>query len=309
MKGRFGFLSRLFAGLFLAILFGPLPVSAQNILLLEGPIQRVRPALNQMVVMGVTVNVPPGTPITTPTTNLTDLAGGENPLSLLIGNSLPGRSPTPGFIGGTAIINGRVNAAGVATATDVFVEPAENVMLGSISTSTCTNVRCNGAGNLLELNGIEMRRLTDPRLKAGPVLNDFGFNANLTGANLVGNAASAEGYFARGRFHYFLLQIAGAPLSNPTITEVSITRAQCRDDAGGIQLDVLGSVHTPRTGIVTISDGGATVFGTANAVAAAPGFGSYDFRLRDQPAFTTCPESVAAEFNGATATSTVDIIP
>jgi len=301
--------TRMIFGFFLVSLLGLSPANAQ-ILGLEGPITRVLPGSNQIVVMGARVTVPPGTPITTPTTNLTDLAGAANPLTLLVGDPLPGRGTTPGFIGGTAIINGRVGATGTMTATDVFVEPAENVMIGAITEAVCTNARCAGAGNILRLNGAKMAPIRDPRLAAEPIHNQFGFEVNLTGANLVGSAAESEGYFAGGRFNYFLLAITGAPLANPNQREVSILRAQCRDDAGGIQLDVLGAVHTPARGVVAISDANdGTVFGTQNTIAAGGRFGSYTFRLRNDPAFNTCPTSVTAQVGTASATAEVSIIP
>lgn len=300
--------TRIVLGSFLMLLLGPLPALAQ-ILGLEGPITRVMPGRNQMKVMGVTVNVPRGTPITTPTVNLTELAGTTNPLQQLLGKPLPGRT-VPGFMGGTAIINGRVNPDGTLTATDVFVEPSENVLIGNITESTCTNNICAGPGNTLTVAGVRMTPIRDPRMAAEPIRNDFGFNVNMVGANLVGRSAAVEGYFARGRFWYFLMEITGAPLLNPTQREVSILRAQCRDDVDGIQLDVLGAVHTPATGAVTISDTNAgTVFGSQNAVAAGGGFGSYTFRLRNAPAFTTCPTSVTAQAGPATASADVDIIP
>jgi hypothetical protein len=282
----------------LAVVLGPLPAYAQALLGVEGPIQRVLPLTNEMIVMGIRVRVPPGTPITTPTTTLTGIRD-------LLGAPLPGRTQA-GFLGGTAIINGTI-VAGVPTAGDVFVEPSENVLIGTISANTCTNARCFGPGNFLDVNGARLVPIRDPRMAAGPVTNEFGFAANLTGVNLVGRAAESEGYFARRRFHYFLLSVTGAPLANPGVAEVSILRAQCRDDAGGIQLDVLGNTH-PR-GVVTITDGAGTTFGTQATIAAGVGFGAYTFRLRGNPAFATCPTSVTVEFGVASATADVDIIP
>jgi hypothetical protein len=298
-------LMRMMLGFFLVIL-GPLPSFAQ-ILGLEGPITRVLPGRNEVEVMGTRVIVPPGTPITTPSVNLTELAGTTNPLLLLLGDPLPGRTE-PGFMGGTAIINGAVNPDGTLTATDFFTEPAENVLIGNVTVSACTNSVCAGAGNTLRINGVRMVPIRDPRLRFKPITNDFGFRVNLVGANVAGNAAAAEGYFASGRFWYFLMEITGAPLLNPTQTEVSILRAQCRNDPDGIQLDVLGGVHNPATGAVTISDtDNGTVFGQQNAVVAAGEFGSYTFRLRNAVGFQTCPTSVTAQFGGASATSDVDV--
>ncbi|MFH0822997.1 MAG: hypothetical protein V2B18_09615 [Pseudomonadota bacterium] len=60
--------------LFPALLLGPTPARAQALLSLEGPIRRVLPGRNAMVVLGVRVTVPPGTPITTATTTPTGLS-------------------------------------------------------------------------------------------------------------------------------------------------------------------------------------------------------------------------------------------
>jgi hypothetical protein len=306
-RGRVNVVSTI--GFLMLSMLLPLTAGAQApVFLAEGPIQEVLPATNQMVVMGVTVTVPPGTPITTPTTNLTELAAGGNPLELLLGDPLPGRRPTPGFIGGTAIINGTV-IAGVPTATDVFCEPAENVLIGVVSTSNCSNARCRGPASVLEINGTRVVPIGDPRLAAGPVTNEFGFKVDLTGADLVGSAAELEGYFTRNRFHYFLLSITGVAPANPA-TEVSIQRAQCRNDPDGIQLDVLGAVHTPAAGRVRIlNTATGTPFGGVNSVPVGVGsdVGTYTFRLRNNLNFTDCPTSVTARFSGATITSDVDI--
>lgn len=302
-------MSSMIAVLLLTALW-PLAAGAQApVFLAEGPIQRVLPATNQMVVMGVTVTVPPGTPITTPTTNLTELAAGGNPLRLLRGDPLPGRAPTRGFIGGTAIINGTV-IDNVPTATDVFVEPAENVLIGVVTASECINAQCAGAGNSLRVNGTRVVPIEDPRLAAGPVTNDFGFEVDLTGLDLVGSSAELEGYFANRRLHYFLLSITGLAPANPG-TEVSIQRAQCRNDPDGIELDVLGAVHNPATGSVSITNTATTApFGSVDAVPVAGAsfpVGTYTFRLRNNANITECPANVTATFNGATATSDVDI--
>lgn len=299
----------LFAAIMAIPLLAPFQAAAQ-LAAIEGPIQEIIPDRRVMVVMGVTVHIPPGIPITTPTANLTELAGAGNPLELMLGANLPGRT-VPGFMGGTAIINGTALPSGNMRAADVFVEPSENVLIGAVTASTCTNANCARAGDVLSILKTRARPITDPRMSFS-IVNDFGFPVNLTGANLVGAAAAAEGYFVSPRdFRYFLLEIAGAPLRNPNIAEVSIQRAQCREDAAnGIQLDVLGGTHTPATGTVTIRNG-ATTFGTVGAISAGVGsaFGTYTFRLRDNPGFNACPENVTVTFAGATASSAVDITP
>ncbi len=290
-------------------LLAPLHVSAQ-LAALEGPIQRIVPENRAMVVMGITVHVPPGIPITTPTANLTELAGAGNPVELMLSNNFPGRTEA-GFLGGTAIVNGTMLPSGNMRATDIFVEPSENVLIGAITQSDCTNAACARAGDEFRILKTWVRPITDPRMRFS-IVNEFGFPVNLTGANLVGAAAAAEGYFVPPRtFRYFLLEVTGAPLSNPNTTEISIQRAQCREDSeDGIRLDVLGATHTPAAGTVTITNG-ATNFGTVNTISAGAGspFGTYTFRLRDNPAFNACPENVTASFQGVTTSSPVNITP
>ena len=303
------------AGLALTFLAPPMPVAAQTVPFgLEGKLERVLPGQNAMVVMRARVSVPQGTPISTPTGELTGLSD-------LLGDPLPGRfqadgvTPVPGFLNGTAIINGTINdVTGVLEATDVFVEPAENVTIGSITEAVCTNARCVGAGNRIRINGTLMRPLRDPRIAAGPVTNEFGFAVNLTGVTVVpgtpsGIAADAEGYFDGKVFRYFHLAVAaGTGTLVNAGTEVSITRAQCRQRAGGIELGILGNTHPDNGGLVTISNGGTT-FGTVNAIASGvAGFGAYNFGLGGDPQFTVCPANVTATFGGDTATSAVDII-
>jgi hypothetical protein len=306
----------LLAGAALTLFAGPMPVAAQTVPFgLEGPLEAVLPAQNAVVVMRARVNIPPGTPINTPTRRLPNIRN-------LLGNPLPGRfeadgiTPTRGFLKGTAIINGTINdVTGALDATDVFVEPAENVTIGTLTEAVCTNAACAGAGNRIRINGTAMVPLRDPRIAAGPATNEFGFAVDLTGltvdpaAGPSGITAEAEGYFAGGSFRYFHIAVGAgaAPLVNAGVPEVSITRAQCRLRDNGIELSILGNTH-PAAGAITISNGGTT-FGSVNAVAAGvAGFGAYNFDLRGNPAFTVCPANITADFGGATATSPVDII-
>lgn len=72
--------------------------------------------------------------------------------------SLPGRSSQEGFIGGTALINGLTandpaNTTGLGiVAEDIFVEPAENVLLGEVSGNSCFAPTCDAGG--LEISGV-----------------------------------------------------------------------------------------------------------------------------------------------------------
>lgn len=282
------------SALVLGAVLASVPAFAQ--VTIEGPITNV--LARAIVVMGVRIQVPAGVPIVSPTGSLTLADVGAAP-------PLPGRT-TNGFLGGTAIVNGRINATtGVITATDVFVEPAENVLVGRVTAATCTNQNCGGAGNTISILGRRLFRLQDPRMPSGNITNDFLFEADMTGVgsvggpNLVGRLASAEGYFASNRLFYHTLEITGAPLLRPGVREVSILRAQCR---AGSDFQVDGFVHNPPNGVVTVVGAGDTTATVAQGV-----FGIYRFQDPTPPA--QCPTEVTVQFGNATATAPVDIIP
>ncbi len=270
---------------------------------LEGPISAIvdnGDGTANITVMGVTVSVPSTATIHTPTANLT--------ISQLADQTpLPGRSES-GFIGGTAIIIGDTNTAGTpVVAQDLFTEPAENVFVGVITAANCTTPDCAGPNDSLQILGTPLARLTDSRMPANPPTNAFGFEIDMTQGSLVGSPASVEGYFGNTdpALHYFILEMEGGVLRNPGTPEVSILRAQCRQRGDrGIELDVQGGVHDPANVTVQISDTNnpGVVFGSETAVqdAANAVFGLYDFRLRGDAAFATCPTSVTAGFPGAT---------
>jgi S-layer homology domain len=138
--------------------------------------------------LGVNVLIPATAPINSPSATLT-IAQLADP------TPLPGRS-SPGFIGGTAIINGTTTGA-ISTADDVFVEPAENVVIGTITHATCTNADCSNLGDTLAVLNSPLVRLTDARIPAGPPSNAFGFAIDLSQGALVGAVVSAEGYFGQ----------------------------------------------------------------------------------------------------------------
>ena len=264
-------------------------------LLLEGPISALTAnpdGSGSITVMGVVVDIPAGTPITSPTAALTiNQAADLTPL--------PGRTQ-PGFLGGTAIINGD-SVAGVNTAADLFMEPSENI-LGADVTSVPPAA--------IEIGGVALAELTDTRIPADPVMNDFGFEVDPatvpTGVDAVG-----EGYLSNdgsGVFQYFVLAVADGTLINAGQTEVSITRALCRAGAAPgdpIELRVQGAVHDPAIGSVSIKDFAGTTFGTVATVADIAPFGLYSLVLRNNLAFQVCPASVTVEYNGVTAVAAV----
>ena len=87
----------------------------------EGPIREITynpDGTATLIVQNVTVHIPAALAIDSPTTTLTVR-------QLCMRNKLPGRIE-PGFLGGTALINGEVDLQTFRfTATSVTVEPAE----------------------------------------------------------------------------------------------------------------------------------------------------------------------------------------
>jgi len=167
----------------------PAPPAAIAGFEIEGPMSSIidnGDGTGTIVAMGIIIQVPAGTPIHTPVTSLT--------ISQLADPTpLPGRF-SPGFIGGTTIALGVIED-GVLIAEDIFAEPAENVALGIITNSSCTNSDCSNSGDFLELMGSRVVRITDPRMFAEPPKNAFGFEIDLSQGNLTGALAGVEGYF------------------------------------------------------------------------------------------------------------------
>lgn len=262
-------------------------------LALEGKITAIDELNRTMTVMGITVSIPTDAPINSPTKALTM---GE----LADQTPLPGRS-LPGFIGGTAIINGLtagdpLNLTGQNIAEDVFVEPAENVLLGEVTINDGVN---------LSVSGVTLIRLDDTRIPSGAPIDANGLAIDLA-TTQVGSEAAAEGYFGDdGIFHYFLIEAVGEPVAcagtgcRPA-DAVSIARARCRD---GDEIRVQGGVADV--------DGelGASVsiegFGTAPVISdPATGEVTYSFRGRGVNA---CPATVTVRYDAVSTTGDVDI--
>lgn len=257
----------------------PAPLPAE----IEGPLGAVVASETGVTlqVMDMTVIVPDGIPISSPSNASLGIDG------LLDVTPLPGRIQE-GFIGGTAIITGTVDAAGVTTADSVFIEPAENVVVGVVT--------ANEAG-ALSINQVPITLSTDPRMPAEPVRNAFGFEINPV-AIAVGTPASAEGYFAAGTFYAFLVEIDDVGELTTTSPQVSILRAQSRErvpnDQRGDEVEVRGGVTTghasPEVATQTLEvyrvDGStATLLGTAIATVdpETPGVAEWRFRTVTPP--------------------------
>ncbi len=264
----------------LAVLLTSIPVHAQVLPApttipgyTEGPISSITLQPDGSVIMtviGVTVKVPVGTPVSSPSRSLTLR-------QLALRTRLPGRTE-PGFIGATALINGVVDVAtGSFTATDMVVEPAENVLIGVVTQASPLRI----------LNS-EIVPSTDTRIPFS-MANQFGFG--ITAPTIpVGTNAAAEGYYAGGKFQAFLLELTGNfPLTNPN-SQINIMRAQSRERtpnaARGDEVDMRGFYHARNGGVPTIQifrvDGGvATLLGNATTIpdAELPNFGVWNFRI------------------------------
>jgi hypothetical protein len=269
---------------------------------IEGPINDVDPDRRTITVMGQTISVPlrtPRIPIMSPTARVT--------LQQLDGARLPGRIER-GFIGGTAIISGQILPDGSFVADDVFVEPAENVLRG-----TLTGV------NPFRIGVVELRALTDPRMPSGPLTNQFGFE--IDGASLQpGVFAASGGYFSRSDnvLYYHTLDLQGTTrLLNPG-NQVSIQRAQCRIRGGGRdEIEVRGGVTngSPNTtpvrlaagtqvSLTLLQRGGQSRKLTVPATVALdfPGYGSYVIRASNLNfPVRGCPDTVtvSSQLSGA----------
>ncbi len=264
---------------------------------IEGPITSVDPALRTIEVMGITISVPvrtPRIPIVSPTATVT--------LAQINGARMPGRSER-GFIGGTAIIVGNVLANGTYEAQDVFVEPAENVLRGPLACTT--PLRIGGQAGCSD--GTELRPLTDARMPAGPIKNQFGFAINA--ATLTqGTFAAVEGYYSEidRVIHYHTLEIAGDAELAVQGHQVSVQRANCRIRGGSRdEIEIRGGVtNGTRTALaantevqVTLAQrGGRTRTISVPVISSldAPGFGSYTLQANNlNYPVSGCPATVS----------------
>jgi hypothetical protein len=278
----------------------------------EGPISSITLQPDGSVIMtviGVTVKVPVGTPVSSPSRSLTLR-------QLALRTRLPGRTE-PGFIGATALINGVVDVAtGSFTATDMVVEPAENVLIGVVTQASPLRI----------LNS-EIVPSTDTRIPFS-MANQFGFG--ITAPTIpVGTNAAAEGYYAGGKFQAFLLELTGNfPLTNPN-SQINIMRAQSRERSPnaqrGDEVNMRGFYHARNGGVPTIQifrvDGGvATLLGNATTIPDTdlPNFGVWIFRIDTpataDPVLGTAPlrlRAVLTAPDGSRATSVIepDLIP
>jgi hypothetical protein len=193
--------------------------------LAEGPIEAVSgnpDGSGTVTAMGITITVPAGTPVYTPTADLGGMQG------FAAGTPFPGRTQ-PGFIGGTVISTGcvKTDASGnlVFQADDVTSDVNENVLLGVVTSSPTSNEAPIGFG----VQGTQVEMLTDARMPAEHLKNAFGFEVIPTTVP-VGASAAVEGYFATdgsGVLHAWAAEVGGGDLVDPVNPQVSILRSRC----------------------------------------------------------------------------------
>ncbi|MCB1887411.1 MAG: hypothetical protein KDH20_07380 [Rhodocyclaceae bacterium] len=313
---------------------------------LEGTIENIIPADDSITVMGITVTVPRTANITTPTANINQVAadigasiGRPNvkPLVLLrrfrdggadvLPAQLPGRNQV-GFLGatttivGSATINDVTGAIESITATDVFVEPAENVILGALISASCTTPMCDGAGDSISMLGTPSMPVSDPRIPTVPPTNEFGFGIDLSlvASPIPGSVGGYYGDDAAMHYHTLILDVgtAGTELLNQG-AEVAIDRASCRDRGGELEIEIRGAVHDPADGTVSFADpASGFLLGTVDTDVVidevtnlATRFGTFRFRADvNDPAGLGCPTSVVAtalDGGGVTTTAPMTI--
>lgn len=259
----------------------------------------------RMVVNGIDVRYS-----SSPTNKLSTPAGPLTIQQLLDSSALPGRT-LPGFESSTAIIVGKYDTLTQRlSASEITIEPSENVIVGGITRND------NGMPRVLEVNGVAIELIEDPRLRAAPVRNEFGFDVKPETVT-VDMPATAEGYFSGGKFYAFVLEVDGpALLVNPS-PQVSILRAQGRSRGAEYDLDVRGAIttshvtvgQTQRIEIYRVDDVGGTpletrIGGVAMRVIAG-GFGKWRFdeRITAGRGFLANPPTVIRAYN-ATAPAT-----
>jgi hypothetical protein len=269
---------------------------------------------NHVVCNGSTIYLAPGTVYSTPTGRIT-------PAQLVSSTPFPGKalvapdlatapnSQNSAFLGGTCIIEG--DEDGTATgrvATSVFVEIAENVLVGLTS---------NNPGAPFEIMGVKIVMLAakpadgtalpagyveEPggRVTAGPVINASGMKVDLNTVK-KGDESSAEGYLgslpdgSKVFYAHAIETTGGDPIDKQVFAVASIQRADMSfSNATTVKLDIRGGctfVNASTTlpiviqvdrGIGWINASGQNALnGTATQCAKDPATGQGTYRYRN----------------------------
>lgn len=273
----------------------------------EGPIREIiynPDGTATLLVQNVTVHIPAALAIDSPTTTLTVR-------QLCMRNKLPGRIE-PGFLGGTALINGEVDLQTFRfTATSVTVEPAENVAIGVVTSLSP-----------LQIQGTELAILNDPRITT-EVINLFGFPVRIENLR-IGEPAAGEGYFSNGKLYCYAIELgADAPLVED-INQLNIQRAQSRErtpnNNRGDEVDMRGFYYTtdgvlPSIQVFRDDNGVLTSLGFATLVPDGVNtkFGVWNFQAITPPTTDPVLGTAATKFqalltgaDGTTATAEIE---
>jgi hypothetical protein len=221
---------------------------------LEGRIQAFDLNARTMTVMGTVVRVPDDANVKISTPTNPDI-----PFSEAVRGEIPGKPE--GFSNGTAIVIGESNGV-VVTASDIALNPEENVALGYIT---------QNSGGSLKIDGMEVVLMPprsgaasfppnkapfDERVPGNPLKNDFGFP--LARNSIVpGTPVAAEGWWSDSDKKLYLwdLEVSGGTVANETLPKISILRAQCRERAPNeIEIELRGATYrgtntTPTAGV------------------------------------------------------------
>jgi hypothetical protein len=300
---------------------------AQSVFSIEGPVTAITDlgGAGNMTCDGAFVQIPAGIPLTSPSAKLTMAQLADPTPFPNAGASVTGAARA-GFIGGTCIIDGiRDDVTGVLTADTVYVEIAENVLVGAVTNSPALG---NGAFSVL---GAPITPLTDPRMSSlkpaagfyGPTgvhngfvesaRNNFGFGVALDTVGLPAPDISAvTGYYGSdGVFYAHTIDTTGG---TPLVLDPrpSAQLAQCRDrtTANKDELEVRGGCILSRPGVaqaVSISGhtaAGALIqtYGTATCTpdAVDPRFGAYRYTASNLNYIgNTCPVRVRVTLSGS----------
>jgi hypothetical protein len=178
----------------------------------------------------------------------------------------------PGLLGGTVIVTGEFDpATNILTASEVFSDISENVILGVVTDANCETAQCDGPDDYIRGNGATGPVFIpnkDPRLTALPITDAGLFELDLTRAGpngLVGTAAApttfgGEGYFSEDKIFplgdpapqeqalvYWAFELGeNRPdlIANFGVPEISSLRIRCTE---GGRLEVRGFVHAGMT--------------------------------------------------------------
>lgn len=234
-----------------------------------------------LTIMGVSVNVPKDVSITSPSAVLT-LAQLADPAPL------PGRTQA-GFVGGNAFVTGDTDPnTGVITASDIFVEPANNLLLGVVTSK---------GGGPLKVNHMAVELSTDTRMPCAPPKNKYGMPVDIK--NLAsGTPILIEGYYDGGSFRAFNLEIRGKSTVASPNPQIAIIASKCWERSPntslGDEVEIRGAVtmtHAPaevNTQIIRvfrIDNGVDTMLGDAIAKRDTedPNYALFDFKVATPP--------------------------